>query len=257
MSGRTSAHRTEILNDESFITGFKNEYLDTWIGRFGPLNADDDNFITRWMVEHDHKIRIQYSEEACIQTTVGEYPKFLSQCMRWARTTWRSNPRSLCSRKIWTTQWWSVYAVHITSLFNFALIVDGALLYMAWIRLEAPNPAIVALLLWILCSKLVKPWPHFRRHPWDLRYLPGYILFGYVHSVIKFVALVTFGNVAWGSRSLDAADVGGASRNNDGDGGLLGVVDREEFWDASPNNDGGEGPSVVVNGEEFWDAAEP
>ena len=36
--------------------------------------------------------------------------------------------------------------------------------------------------------------------------LPGYILFGYFHSVIKVWALLTFWNVKWGSRVLDEGD---------------------------------------------------
>lgn len=64
VSGRTSAHRTAILQDPDFIDGFLNEY--TFFGLVGPLNADDDNFVTRWMVNHGWKIRIQYSDGARI-----------------------------------------------------------------------------------------------------------------------------------------------------------------------------------------------
>ncbi|AEO61014.1 glycosyltransferase family 2 protein [Thermothelomyces thermophilus ATCC 42464] len=44
MSGRTGAYRTEILKSYDFLRSFKNE---KW-GRCR-LNADDDNFITRWL----------------------------------------------------------------------------------------------------------------------------------------------------------------------------------------------------------------
>ncbi|KAF6219146.1 hypothetical protein HO133_004971 [Letharia lupina] len=172
--GRTSAHRTEILQPQSFRTGFLNEYI--LFGLIGPLNADDDNFITRWMVEHGWKLKIQYSEDACIETTLGEYPKFLSQCMRWARTTWRSNPLSLLSSRTWTTQPWSIYAVYLTSFVNFALFYDAVLLSTPWIYLNTqrisrsvePFTGILTLCFWIFCTKLIKPRPHFRRHPRDL-----------------------------------------------------------------------------------------
>ena len=39
LSGRTSAHRTQILQDPKFIYKFLNEYI-FW-GRFGPLHADE------------------------------------------------------------------------------------------------------------------------------------------------------------------------------------------------------------------------
>ena len=48
---RTSAHRTKILNNQPFITAFTNEYINIYFGQIGRLNADDTNFITRWMIE--------------------------------------------------------------------------------------------------------------------------------------------------------------------------------------------------------------
>ena len=167
-----------------------------------------DNFITRWMVNHDWKIKIQYSDDARILTTLGTYPKFLSQCLRWSRTTWRSNAVSLFKDgTVWRTQPWSVYAIHLSSFINFALFYDGALFYTLWFAREhpviqniGPRSALKYLGLWIFCSKLVKPFPHFWRNPGDLIYLPGYILFGYYHSFIKLYALMTFGVTTWGTR---------------------------------------------------------
>jgi hypothetical protein len=134
VSGRTSAHRSEILKDPEFITGFTNERF--FFGLFGPLNADDDNFITRWDVRHGWKVKIQYCPDAMIETTLGTYPKFLSQCLRWVRTTWRSNSATLFTdRTVWYTQPWCVYAVYWTSFVNFALFYDGALAYTLLKRL--------------------------------------------------------------------------------------------------------------------------
>ena len=206
ISGRTSAHRTAILQDSDFIHGFQNEYF--FFGLVGPLNVDDDNFITRWMVNHGWKIRIQYSEGARIETTLGEYPKYLSQCLRWVRTTWRSNFTSLfLDRTVWRTQPWSIYAVYLTSFVNFALFYDSALFLTLWFALDQSEDqpldkkvALTYLGLWIFLSKLVKPFPYFWRCPQDLIYLPGYILFGYFHSFIKLYALFTFWNKDWGGR---------------------------------------------------------
>lgn len=46
ISGRTSAIRTDILQNENFCRGFKNEMF--FFGLLGPLNPDDDNYTTRW-----------------------------------------------------------------------------------------------------------------------------------------------------------------------------------------------------------------
>lgn len=98
LSGRTAAYRTQILQDPAFMTGFTNEF---WRKKY-QLNADDDNFITRWMVSHGWKTHIQYSKEAELRTTLEGNPKFLKQCLRWSRSNWRSNLTSMMTEKhIW------------------------------------------------------------------------------------------------------------------------------------------------------------
>ena len=98
LSGRTVAYRTSILQDEAFIWSFTHE---EWLGRYR-LNADDDNFITRWLVSHDKKIAYQYHKEAEVLTTLEDNPKFVKQCLRWSRSNWRSNLTSMFwDRHIW------------------------------------------------------------------------------------------------------------------------------------------------------------
>jgi cellulose synthase/poly-beta-1,6-N-acetylglucosamine synthase-like glycosyltransferase len=98
MSGRTGAYRTEILKSYNFLGSFKNEKWGRYI-----LNADDDNFVTRWLVAHQWKTWIQYEPECEIETTLENSIKFLYQCSRWARSNWRSNWTSLVhDRYVWT-----------------------------------------------------------------------------------------------------------------------------------------------------------
>lgn len=100
MSGRTVAYRSKILRDESFTHEFTNE---AWCWGKYRLNADDDNFITRWMVSHGWQTYMQYHPECEVQTTLEDNPKFLKQCIRWSRSNWRSNITSMFSeRYIWT-----------------------------------------------------------------------------------------------------------------------------------------------------------
>jgi cellulose synthase/poly-beta-1,6-N-acetylglucosamine synthase-like glycosyltransferase len=97
MSGRTCAFRAEILQSPLFLEGFKTE-------RWGiyQLNADDDNFVTRWLVSNQWKTWIQYHRECEIETTLENNPKYLYQCLRWARSNWRSNYTSLFTeRHVW------------------------------------------------------------------------------------------------------------------------------------------------------------
>lgn len=98
LSGRTVAYRSRILKDTKFIHEFTNE---EWLGCY-QLNADDDNFITRWLISHDKKIGFQYHKEAEVLTTLEDNPNFVKQCLRWSRSNWRSNITSMfCDRHIW------------------------------------------------------------------------------------------------------------------------------------------------------------
>lgn len=97
ISGRTAAYRTKILQDPEFIHGFTHE--EWWFGRY-ELNADDDNFISRWMVTHGWETYFQYHPEAEIQTTLEDNPTFLKQCVRWSRSNWRSNLTTLFQEQV-------------------------------------------------------------------------------------------------------------------------------------------------------------
>lgn len=92
MSGRSVAYKTSILQDDAFTYAFTNEGW--WFGKY-QLNADDDNFITRWMVSHGWETFMQYHPEAEVQTTLEDNPTFLKQCARWSRSNWRSNLTSM------------------------------------------------------------------------------------------------------------------------------------------------------------------
>ncbi|KAF7196977.1 Type 2 glycosyltransferase [Pseudocercospora fuligena] len=203
ISGRTSLHRTQILQEQEFLDGFTDERF--FFGLCGPLNPDDDNYITRYEVKKCWDIKIQYCEDACIETTLGTYPKFVSQCLRWVRTTWRSNSCSLFTdRTVWYRQPWCVYAVYISSFFNFALFNDFGLAYLLHRSGYGTTATYWSFGLWIFTTKMVKLTPYFFRHPEDLRMLPGYFAFAYFHSLVKLYALFTFWNCHWGGRNLAA-----------------------------------------------------
>ena len=99
LSGRTVAYRTHILKDKEFTSGFTDEKW--WFGQY-QLNCDDDNFISRWLVTHGWEAYMQYHPGCEVQTTLEDNSKFLKQCLRWARSNWRSNLTSLFIEKcIW------------------------------------------------------------------------------------------------------------------------------------------------------------
>ena len=200
LSGRTVAYRTQILCEDSFIWDFTHE---EWQREY-QLNADDDNFITRWLVSRKYKIAFQYHREAEVLTTLEDNPKFLKQCLRWSRSNWRSNITSMfVERHIWRSvlqdlicvrdadwsrqQPWSTYAVHQTTLTQWAILWDVLLLYFC-----PKEPIALSILLTILIlSKFIKFVDHYVRYPGDILLLPVSILFGYFHGGIKFHAACT------------------------------------------------------------------
>ncbi|RMX98707.1 hypothetical protein D0866_16139 [Hortaea werneckii] len=206
LSGRTVAYRSNILQAEEFTHGFTHEQ---W--RTCQLNADDDNFITRWMYRHGHKIAMQYHKEAEVQTTLEDSPKYLSQCLRWVRSNWRSNLTSMFVEKhYWWTQPWSTYSVLQTTITAWALPYD-MLIFVAWYQasLDWPHDTRIALMTFLAAwtfvfSKTVKLWGHFIRYPADVVFIPVYIFFGYFHGLIKLWGLFTLSETTWGSR--DGAD---------------------------------------------------
>lgn len=80
VSGRTSAIRTEILLDAGFRAGYPHEMF--LFGLLGPLNPDDDNYITRWVLRHGWRVRIQYTPECEVVTPLGDPQRFYRQILR-------------------------------------------------------------------------------------------------------------------------------------------------------------------------------
>ncbi|KAH9901785.1 nucleotide-diphospho-sugar transferase [Xylariomycetidae sp. FL2044] len=212
VSGRTSLWRSSVVGDKAFLDGFTHERF--FFGRFGPLAADDDNFLTRHVVRAGHDVRWQDAEHALIETTLGEFPRYLSQCLRWARTTWRSNSASLFTdRTPWRRYPWTTYAALLASFTNFALFYDAALMYALYYHTSFGRnaTAMVAMASFIFVTKILKLLPHFWRHPRDVAFFPGYVIFAYYHSLLKLYALFTFYVIAWSGRNLDDVNEAGKS----------------------------------------------
>lgn len=211
ISSRTAAYRTDILQAPAFQDGFQNEYIRFPIlGSRGPLNADDNNFMMRWLISHGKKIWIQNGPEAIMHTTIDNpWSKFYQQLLRWARTTWRSNPRSIAEGTVMRTQPWSFFATNLTLNINFALVWDPLLLWKlhrATVSSLQHKSFLQVMVSWILFTKFVKLAPFFWRNPGDLVLFPVYVLGAYLPSIVKLWALMAAHHVAWGScKNLDEA----------------------------------------------------
>jgi hypothetical protein len=209
ISGRTAFLRTSIIQEPHFQNSFRNEF---W-GAKGPMNVDDDNFITRYMVKHGFKIVFHNTQSALMSTTLGEsggWTKFRGQLYRWARTTWRSNYTTLIVDKTaWHSQQWCVYAVYFSAFVNLALVYDPLLFLTLHKSPYGTKDNMWTLAAILFTSKLIKPFPHWWRNPHDLKYLLLGIGFGYFHSLVKLYTLLTVNDISWGTRAgvdIDTVD---------------------------------------------------
>ena len=210
VSGRTAVYRTEFLANQALLDHFCNEKF--FFGLFGGedgLGPYDDNFLTRAAIKNGWLIRFQDTEEATVEVTLGEWPRFHSQLLRWARTTFRSNPVMLRDPDFFKRYTWSMFMVYWAGITNFALLWDSALILSLVQALEATHGvpgawlSLALLLVWIIATKTVKIIPNLYRHPADLALLGFQIAFAYVHSFYKLWALVTFWDCSWSGRKLD------------------------------------------------------
>jgi hypothetical protein len=148
-------------------------------------------------------IFFQDSDDATIETTLGEWPKFKDQLMRWARTTVRSNPVMLRDPIFLFRYPWSAFMVYWAALFNFALLWDAALIFTLFMSEHGRMAEIVLLLIFMFWSKVVKLIPHFLKYPQDFKLMVFQVAFGYLHSFIKLWALITFWDCGWSGRNLE------------------------------------------------------
>lgn len=214
LSGRAVAYRSEILQDPKFTYGFTHE---TW-GSDHFLNADDDNFITRWLFNNNWKIQIQNHRECEVETTLESDSKYLRQCLRWVRSNWRSNLTSLADMSMWMNYPWSLYAVFQTTITQWAFPLDCLLLASFHFALsEAGYYAVDGevqpkaeqwqlSLFWglflahLVFAKTIKLIPHLLRNPGDVRFIPVSVAFGYFHNLIKLYGCITVTETTWGTR---------------------------------------------------------
>ena len=219
VSGRTHLIRSPIVKDPVFQDAFTNEHILVGIvpgypDGFGPVAADDDNFLTRWVINRGWDVHFQYTEEATMTTVLGKQggSRFIDQCKRWSRTTMRQNPIALFEDR---TIWWkwpvTVWTTYFPWLYNAALFWDPLIVFTLtrtefFKTSERPGCLVAGLVGFIWLTKLIKTIPWFVKYPQDfLLYffpIPAYPLFAYGHSILKFWTMFTFWDLSWSGRKL-------------------------------------------------------
>ncbi|KAI9819993.1 MAG: hypothetical protein M1827_006564 [Pycnora praestabilis] len=205
ISGRTFTVRSSIVKCRHFAKEFANELF---LNRYPLVTADDDKFLTRWVCAHDWKVVVQSSKYAEIETTFEECPrKFSMQCLRWARTRLRGNISTLALESYPWRQPWSLYAIYFRTFTPPAAVMDGTLAYLLYKAIQSnasveTTTIMMVFALWVVFSKTIKLLPHLYRYPLDVRFIPGQVLFAYLHGIVEIYAAVTFNKTGWGTRNL-------------------------------------------------------
>jgi hypothetical protein len=208
VSGRTSLIRAQIVMNTRFTKAFLNEYVYCW----GPLMADDDNFITRWVINHGFDVKMQLTEDATMTTTLGTFPlKFRNQCKRWSRTTFRQNPIALfVDRTVWWKWPLTCWTTLLPWMYNAALMWDALAVYTLtktelYTQSSSRGALLCSLIVFIWVTKLVKTIPWFYTYPIDFFLyvvIPAYPMFAYWHSLLKIYTALTFWELSWSGRGL-------------------------------------------------------
>lgn len=210
ISGRTAFVRTQIFKENpGFEWPFESESWlgggGTWWGADGPMKVDDDNYITRYMVDHGWKTVFHNRvPEGLMDNTLGTHggwTRFRGQLMRWARTTIRSNTTSLFMEgTCWDAYPWTTFAMFVSCFFNIAIVAEGLIIYCLEMSGHGNWLTYGVLVLALLGTKFAKPWSHYKAYPEDLYLCVPQILFGYVHGLLRIYAILTASNVEWSGR---------------------------------------------------------
>lgn len=206
LSGRTAVYRREILSDSALQDSFINE---KWMGKYY-LHSGDDKFLTRWLVSHDWQMGFQMHQDAMLRTTFKPNWYFLKQLLRWTRNTWRSDFRSLfIDRKIWS-RYPCVAFNMLDKMINPATLLLGPVLighamfhHTRW----SPLAILASEVVWVVFSRYIRLYEHWRRRQWDIIHLPLYIAFNYFFALMKIYALFTLHITGWATRSDEIVDV--------------------------------------------------
>ncbi|KAM0131573.1 hypothetical protein ACHAO1_007286 [Botrytis cinerea] len=207
ISGRTCLVRADIVQSVEYRRRFLSE---TFLGA-GPANCDDDNFTTRYMINHGYKTVFHNRPEALIETSLGTsggWPKFYQQLLRWSRSIWRSHSKTIfIDGTCWKVCPWTSYAMFVSGLLNISIIYDF-LLFFTLFKSEfyTENNHVGAYLFWALIfSRMIKPWPYYMRNKHEMWWaVPAELLFGYFHGLVRLNALLTCREIGWSGRDLSS-----------------------------------------------------
>lgn len=209
ISGRAMAVRTALVKTESFFQSFLYENV-VWprlragLGRLGVHVSEyatigDDNCVTNYISRH-HLTQYLDTEDATVETNLGEPSTFVRKCIRWRRTTYRYNMSLLYKGCVWSR--WPITVWFLAgALVNLSLFWDTAILFEFTKTDLCSQRTLIVLGICIYFLKAVKLASHFRTHPSHFFLfffpLPAYHCWAYFHSLLSIYSFLTCWDQTW------------------------------------------------------------
>ena len=219
LAGRTSGFRTHIIQQDRFYHAFQK---DLWRGKY-ILRTGNDNFLTSWILRQGWKTQFLIHEKATVLAKVNADRSYLRQLMRWSRDTAKyylrdlgfaikTNDRMLLRKCI------AKIGANYTS--DFALVAEvGCLLIITLVRKplndKGVHPELSVSLnaiwswapltnesrpptttLWLQHFLFTGIFQVFEHGPLftslhNFNYIPGAILYSYIHATIVILAMLS------------------------------------------------------------------
>jgi cellulose synthase/poly-beta-1,6-N-acetylglucosamine synthase-like glycosyltransferase len=197
ISGRTACYKTSFIQEDNFYHNFLNE---TYMGM--SVVSGDDKFLTRYVMNKGGKVWHQGGSKCYLTTTFERGPRFIKQLLRWSRNTWRSDSKCLfAERKIWKNNLFTALVMLDKMVAPFFLTFG--LVYVPIISgLRLKWEFFVCWLVWLVFSRSVRLAYYLIKKPWNIVFIPFFIVFQYVQGIIRIIALFTIYERGWGTRNI-------------------------------------------------------
>lgn len=193
LSGRTAFYRREALLDPKYdnIHKLRHEHF---LGTRGV--SGDDKRLTHLILEQGW--HVSYVPDAAVYTPgLSSMKKFMKQRLRWTRNSWRADLRALARGWVWKHPALGIYM--LDHFFQpFVMLLGPIVFTLSVVNGEWIFAGI--LFAWWFLSRFVRLFGYFKKYPKRLRYLPVYILYGYVNAIVKIYALGTLIENTWATR---------------------------------------------------------
>jgi N-acetylglucosaminyltransferase len=193
LSGRTAFYRREAIFNDDYdnLHSLRHEFF---LGTRGV--SGDDKRLTHLIVEQGWHTAF-VTGPTVYTPGLNSTKTFLKQRLRWVRNSWRADLRAVGRGWVWAHPALALFMIDRFVQPAFMLI-GPVVMVIALIHHEWLFAGI--LLAWWIVSRFIRVFGYFRAYPSRVIYLPAYIVYGYINSVLKIYAFATLLEHSWATR---------------------------------------------------------